>query len=133
MSRFFIFAITLLLLTGPVHAQLVGDDTEPGDSCATYPAGASLFTADDGNTGKQITLICDGSTWQVSGTVVQSLTGDPPFTAASNIFVLNTNSSEPVACNAGRAGSLALTSTYRLCVCNAASWIEVNNGSACTW
>ena len=61
-------AIALSVLTaGPAHAQLVGTDTAPGESCAGVAAGATRVTADADQDGKEVTLICDGSAWQPAG------------------------------------------------------------------
>lgn len=46
---------------------------------------------------------------------------------------LATNASSPATCAAGTAGSIALTSTHRMCVCDGTSWNEVNSVTTCTW
>lgn len=48
-------------------------------------------------------------------------------------MALDTNASEPVACSATYAGAIALTSNYRLCVCNGTGWIFDYDGNACSW
>lgn len=59
--------ILLGLIATPAFAQLVGTDTAPGDSCSAFPAGATRMTADADQDGKEITLICDGTTWESAG------------------------------------------------------------------
>ena len=52
----------------PADAQLVGTDTVPGSSCAGFPDGATRVTADADLDGAEVTLVCDGTTWNaVSG------------------------------------------------------------------
>lgn len=68
----------ILILPLPAYAQLAGTDTTPGSSCAGFPTGATRLTADAGNTGVQVTLICNGSTWEQEGLVAVSKAGDPP-------------------------------------------------------
>jgi hypothetical protein len=47
---------------------------------------------------------------------------------------LESNSVQPFACAAANAGTLALTSTFRFCVCNATAWVQTTDGvTACTW
>lgn len=60
----FIAVLTAILFAAvPAAAQLVGDDTAPGSSCAGFPAGASRLTADADQDGASVVLICDGTTW----------------------------------------------------------------------
>jgi hypothetical protein len=55
-------------------------------------------------------------------------------TADLTSLKLTKNSSEPVTCSSGIDGRIALTSLYRLCVCNGATWVETSDGStACSW
>jgi len=59
-----LWAIALsVLAAGPAHAQLVGTDTSPGESCAGVATGATRMTADADQDGGQVILICDGTTW----------------------------------------------------------------------
>ncbi len=67
-----------ILLTIPAQAQLVGSDTAAGDSCASYPTGATRMTADADTNGLQVTLICNGTTWEPEGVVAVSKSGNPP-------------------------------------------------------
>lgn len=53
----------LALASFPARAQLVGDDTAPGSSCAGFAAGVTRMTADADQDGAQVILICDGTTW----------------------------------------------------------------------
>jgi hypothetical protein len=46
---------------------------------------------------------------------------------------LKSYTSAPVACVAGNAGAIALTSNYTGCVCNGASWIKLADATACVW
>ncbi len=46
---------------------------------------------------------------------------------------LTINSAAPAACDATYKGSVALTSATRMCVCDGASWKEVNNAADCAW
>jgi hypothetical protein len=43
------------------------------------------------------------------------------------------NSSAPTTCSASNPGTLALTSGYRMCVCNGSSWVSATDGTACSW
>jgi len=62
-------------------------------------------------------------------------TTDPKATIDVNGYMkLALNSSEPVGCTASYQGSLALTSTFRMCVCDGAMWVYTSDGTtACTW
>jgi len=72
MMRSSLLALALLALTAiPAAAQLVGNDTAPGDSCADKPAGATRVTADPDGDGGSVTLICDGANWQVEANDIQ--------------------------------------------------------------
>ncbi len=46
---------------------------------------------------------------------------------------LRVNSSPPASCDGELAGSVALTSVYRLCACNGTSWAFTHDGSPCQW
>lgn len=52
------------LFPRPLYAQLAGDSTGAGDSCASYPQGATTVVADSDLDGGGVVLICDGSVWQ---------------------------------------------------------------------
>ena len=60
----FIGALLLLLFVSPAWAQLTGVDTAPGSSCTGFPAGATRLTADADQNGLNVTLICNGTTWE---------------------------------------------------------------------
>lgn len=77
MRLIYLFA-AFLMLPLSAYAQLAGADTTPGSSCAGFPTGATRVTADADDTGVQVTLICNGSTWEQEGLVAISKTGDPP-------------------------------------------------------
>ena len=68
-STLFVVALVLGLafLAPPAGAQLVGNDTAPGESCAGFPEGAARVSASPVGDGSHITLICDGSLWQAAG------------------------------------------------------------------
>lgn len=66
MVRLSIFFILLsFALSFQAQAQLTGADTNAGDSCAGFPNGATRINADSNTDGKAITLICNGTTWEV--------------------------------------------------------------------
>lgn len=46
---------------------------------------------------------------------------------------LASNSSAPATCDSNIAGSIALTSSYEMCVCDGSNWEEVNTSTACSW
>ena len=59
---------------------------------------------------------------------------DPRATLDVNGYMkLATNASEPATCDADRAGSIALTSTYTMCICDGSTWEVANTSTACTW
>jgi len=62
-------------------------------------------------------------------------TTDPKATLDINGFMkLAKQSSVPETCAADYDGAIALTSTYRACVCNGTSWVFISDGStACVW
>lgn len=62
-------------------------------------------------------------------------TSNPIATLDVNGFAkLKKYSAEPAACDGTYDGSLALTSTYYLCVCNSSSWVKASDGvTACVW
>ncbi|MDO8592435.1 MAG: hypothetical protein Q7R92_01510 [bacterium] len=61
-------------------------------------------------------------------------TSTPAATLDVNGYMkLNKNTSQPVACGANNAGSIALNSLYAFCVCNGSSWINATSTQACVW
>ncbi len=46
---------------------------------------------------------------------------------------LRAYSGAPVGCSTSYKGSIALTSSTRMCVCDGTSWKEVNSATGCTW
>ena len=98
----------------------LGDDADASERFTIY-----------GNTTKQHELRADGLAWH-AGTVeagAVTTTG----TVSADLLKLAPKSSEPATCDATQAGLLALTSAYRLCVCNGSTWVFAEAGSACTW
>ncbi|ABS65794.1 hypothetical protein Xaut_0538 [Xanthobacter versatilis] len=68
MRSILLAAMLMLGMASPARAQLVGTDTAPGSSCAGFPDGATRMTADADLDGKDVVLVCDGTTWNaVSG------------------------------------------------------------------
>ncbi len=39
----------------------------------------------------------------------------------------------PVACSLDQGGSIALTQSYQLCVCNTTNWVHPHDGTSCQW
>ena len=70
--------LAAIIAMQPAYAQLAGDSTAAGDSCASYPTGATTLVADSDTDNASVTLICDGSVWQIPDTLVRSVAGDPP-------------------------------------------------------
>ncbi|MFK7839384.1 MAG: Ig-like domain-containing protein [Bdellovibrionales bacterium] len=62
-GMFFLMTL-IILLSVTVKAQPTGTDLSVGDSCATYPQGATTMTADADLNFVNVILICDGSIWQ---------------------------------------------------------------------
>ena len=61
-------------------------------------------------------------------------TTTPLATLDVNGFVkLEFNSTAPVTCNATVKGSIALTSTTKMCICDGTNWVLVNTATSCTW
>ncbi|MEK9726518.1 MAG: hypothetical protein VW397_00270 [Candidatus Margulisiibacteriota bacterium] len=62
-------------------------------------------------------------------------TGSPQATLDINGFAkLKKYSSQPKSCTTETDGAIALTSSYRLCVCDSTKWVNSNDGiSLCEW
>ena len=62
-------------------------------------------------------------------------TTDPKTTLDINgTMKITKQSSTPYACAADYDGAIALTSTYRTCVCNGTSWVYTSDGTTdCIW
>ncbi len=62
-------------------------------------------------------------------------TGHPKATLDINGYArLKKYTTEPTVCDVSKDGSIALTSHYKLCVCNGSSWVETSDGtSGCAW
>jgi len=62
-------------------------------------------------------------------------TSNPIATLDINGYMkLSKNISEPASCDSIQDGSLALTSGYRMCVCNGNNWVFTTDGvSSCSW
>lgn len=43
------------------------------------------------------------------------------------------NTAAPFICDTDRDAAIAVTSLYKMCVCNGTSWISINDGTACIW
>ena len=69
MRRSLLSLVLLLLTTAPASAQLAGNDVAPGDACSL--AGSTVISADADGDGGGVTLICDGSNWQVEANDIQ--------------------------------------------------------------
>ncbi|MBD3754135.1 MAG: tail fiber domain-containing protein [Gammaproteobacteria bacterium] len=74
-----------LMIAAPqlAQAQLAGTDTSAGDSCAGFPTGATRMTADSDGNGLQVTLVCNGTTWEQEGLVAVSKSGNAPAATAN--------------------------------------------------
>ncbi len=48
------------------HAQLVGTNISPGDSCTGKPNGAQTINADGSGSGRMMVLVCNGTIWQTA-------------------------------------------------------------------
>lgn len=70
-----ILAMVLFAPYLSAQAQLQGEDTSPGESCAEYAQGATRMNASPSQDGTQILLICDGDVWR---TAQDSLPVPPP-------------------------------------------------------
>jgi hypothetical protein len=109
----FILACVLMLWTTAARAQLIGTDTLPGESCAGFPAGASRMTADADQDGRAITLICDGTTWNVP----QADGGGGGGGSGPYIF-----GDGGAGCNAGNEGLVVYDAAGILKICDGAGW-----------
>jgi hypothetical protein len=63
---------------------------------------------------------------------IMSSNGDGTF-SWTDILKLPAQLSAPTSCNSNTAGSVAATSTYRLCICNGTAWNDLVSGAACSW
>jgi hypothetical protein len=52
---------------------------------------------------------------------------------ASPTLILPLQTKQPFACSLAVDGAIALTHRHQLCVCDGATWISENSGSACEW
>lgn len=81
-SQFALMCLLLSVVAVGAHAQLQGNDTSPGDSCASFPEGAARMTASPSGDGTHITLICNGATWEMaSDSFIEHVPGlsAPPY------------------------------------------------------
>jgi hypothetical protein len=46
---------------------------------------------------------------------------------------LAVNTAAPAACAPANRGSIALTSTFRICACNGAAWVHTHDVTSCVW
>lgn len=122
----------LLVLSAAGHAQLVGTDTAPGDSCAGVAEGATRMNADPDHDGKEVVLICDGTTWNaVEDVGIEAVTGEPAPPAYSPSCTQRTtalnNATVTRSCGAGETmtggGCSATTNNLR----------SSNPSAAATW
>lgn len=77
-----LLSLTLFALVTPAHAQLLGNDTAPGDSCAGVAAGATRLSASPAQDGTHVLLICNGTIWQKAGSSASGSTGYVQFNNA---------------------------------------------------
>lgn len=100
-------ALATILVAGSAAAQLTGSDTAPGSSCAGFPDGATRLTADADLDGAEVTLVCDGTTWNAveGGGGIEQVMGAPAPPAYSPACVRRTATTSTAAvtqsCNAG--------------------------------
>lgn len=64
MNRLLLAFAFLACLANPVLAQLVGTDIKPGDPCMATQEGHVARNASADRNADEITLMCDGTTWQ---------------------------------------------------------------------
>lgn len=116
-------SITAQVKSAGIWAGLVGSDS-------SFCIGGSCITEWLVN---QWTLA--GTSLYYSGGNVGIGTSAPVATLDVNGFArLAPRTSAPVACDASRIGSIAVSSaTSRICVCNGTSWVFNYNGASCTW
>lgn len=69
MRRSLLSIAFLLMTTAPASAQLVGNDVAPGDACSL--TGSTVISADADGDGGSVTLVCDGTNWQVEANDIQ--------------------------------------------------------------
>ncbi len=105
---YFIIVVAIIsaaaIVTGGAHAQLVGTDTTPGSSCAGFPDGATRVTADADLDGQEITLVCDGTTWNASGGAIEQAGGMSAPTwgpTCTQRTATGATTTVTIACNAG--------------------------------
>lgn len=69
MTKRTLFALLFIfcIWTTQAQAQLSGTDTKPGDSCTASEEGYIRRNASAARDESEITLICDGTTWQSAG------------------------------------------------------------------
>ena len=88
------------------------NQTGATNSYAVYSAGGTAYFA--GNVG--------------IGTTAPAATLD-----VNGYLKLKKNASSPAACSATTDGSIAMTNTRQLCVCDGSSWTNLVSGAACAW
>lgn len=85
LKQFILIAIALAFVFSvqPASAQLTGDTTAAGDSCASFPQGGTVLISDSDGDYRDVVLICDGTNWQAAG-----FTASGPFEYSSggNIY-----------------------------------------------
>jgi uncharacterized protein (TIGR02145 family) len=97
---------------GPIGLQ--------GPKGDTGPAGTSYWT--------------DGTDVVSTNAMVGIGTATPVATLDIEGYMkLNRYGSPPTECDATHAGTLAMTSSYNLCVCNGSEWVERDGLTACSW
>lgn len=75
--------LSFLVLSLSAQAQLTGTDIKPGDSCTASEEGYVARNASADRDISEITLICDGTTWQ------SATGGDLPALSSASIWVGN--------------------------------------------
>lgn len=95
----------------------LGDQTVAGttNNYALYSAGGQSYHA--GNIGVGVNMTSPQATLDISGTARLLKYGSQPFV-----------------CTAAKDGAIALTTGYKLCVCNSSAWVQTSDGvSGCSW